>query len=137
MPTLAELMPSLAKVRSRAEPSTERQQAAVRAIGFVGDPSGLTLGQASALISAKVYAEGAMYVLIKRTDGYPHEQLAEANLAAFIVTDDKLRARAMEWNERRYARGYRGIPKPKQDEHLERVMDEADRLYKILLPYDF
>ena len=30
MPTLAELMPSLAKVKSRAEPSTERQQAAVR-----------------------------------------------------------------------------------------------------------
>ena len=136
MPELADLLSLLVKVTTRAEPSTERQIKAIRDIGFIGDPSCLTLGQASALISAKVYAEGAMFVLIKRTDEYPHEQLAEANLAAFIVRDDELRLRAMEWNERRYARGYRGTPQPKRDKHLERVMDEADRLYKVLLPYD-
>lgn len=131
MPTLTDLAPHLAKVEAGEGAPTPRQVEAVRGIGMAGDPSALTFAQASALLSARRYSEGVIHSLIGTMHGYGNERLIEANLTAFIIRDDKLRARAVAWNARSHARGSGDVPRPRRDEHFARVEAEASRLFAV------
>lgn len=111
--------------------ATERQAEALRKLGMVGGLDGLSFEQASAFLSAKAYAEGAIFSIIGRIDDYPGEKLIESMLMAFIVKDEALRARAIAWNKVRFSRRTtHAIPQPKRDEHFHRVRAEAERLLR-------
>jgi hypothetical protein len=112
--------------------ATERQAEALRALGAVGQIDGLSLEQASALLSAKAYGEGAIYAVLGTIDGYPGERLIEAKLMCFIIRDQQLRERAMAWNKVRFSRRTtHTIPQPKRDENFIRVRAEAERLIRL------
>lgn len=128
VPPLTSLLPYLAAVTDRPEPATPRQIEAIANMEFGGDVPPLTMGQAGAILSARRYAEGAIFELLGEMHRYRHERAIEAALAAFIIRDDGLRNRALAWNKRSYARGSAAVPKPKRDEHFMRVLAEARRL---------
>ena len=127
-----ELGPALARLGNPSgRAATERQVLALQRLGVEGDAAGLSFEQASAMLSAKAYAEGAIHSLIKMTDGYPAERRIEAELMAFVIGDDALRDRVVAWNKRRLARGTTGaVPMPKRDKHFARVQAEACRLLR-------
>ena len=130
-PLISELMPWLAKVvdPNRSGQATERQITSLRRTGLIGDPSQLTEAQAGALLSARRYAEGALQAMIP-LEGTEEEHLLLTALAAFIVRDDDLRERAIDWNFRSYRRhgGHTEIPQPKRDKNLLWVQEEAKRM---------
>jgi hypothetical protein len=127
-PSLAIVRPALADLKDGRAP-TQRQVDAVRRMHFRGDVAELEFGECSAILSARAYAEGAIYDLVGTTDQYPNERLIEAWLVVVILTRPSLRDRVLSWNRRSFARGgYSTAPRPKRDEHFVEVKEAARQL---------
>jgi len=88
-----------------------------------------TCDQASALLSARRYAEGIIHAEIGVMDGYENEQWIEAKLVEYIIKDPALRGRVMAWSARSFARGGAEVPRPKRDEHYAKVRDYLRELF--------
>lgn len=129
-PNDAELLKKLERLRDRRDPpATENQIRALSRLGLGAAAPSLTVRQASAVISAWRYAEGILLPILGTMHGYPGEREIEAELTRLILLDDDLMARAVDWSGRRFSRGTtHATPRPKRDEHFQRVAAEARRL---------
>lgn len=131
IPSLSGLSAALAQIpNGSGRIATENQIRAVRRLRM-GEPNGLSMEQASALLSAKRYSEGVIYAEIGEMDGYDDERLIEATLVDFIIGDPALRDRVIAWSARSFARGGADVPKPKKDEHYFRVQARLRELLDI------
>ena len=77
--------------------------------------------QASALLSARRYCEGILHAETGMMNGYPNERWIEAKAVDFIIRNPALRKRVIMWNNRSFGRGGAEVPRPKKDEHYEKI----------------
>lgn len=129
-PNDPQLLEKLEQLRDRRDPpASENQIRALRWLGLGAAAPSLTMRQASAVMSAWRYAEAVLLPILGTMQGYPGERAIETELTRFILLDDDLRTRAVDWSGRRFSRGTtHATPRPKRDEHFERVAAEARRL---------
>lgn len=115
----ADLRSCLADLDTEYE-ATTRQVAALARLGISGGDD-LSRTQASAVLSARDYAEGCAIHLFGQADGYAFEDQFEIETTLFILRDRALRDRAIRWNDHLYMNGGDIPSVPPGDEARERV----------------
>jgi hypothetical protein len=99
---------------------SERQAAALESLGFSGSDR-LMMKQATAILSARDYAEGCAMILFGAADGYAFEAELEQGATLFILQDRKRRDRAMRWNDQLFRSG-NDIPSPPPDDATRKAV---------------
>ena len=108
--------------------ATEMQRNSIERLALGRPPEDISFEQASAILSARSYAESVLNSM-----GLRHSfRLLQGNLIAFIVADRLLLERAIAWNDRSYARRSESAPAPRRDEHWKKLVAEARRLQSTL-----
>ena len=129
MPTLdslLDLLPDLKEPGGR--PATEMQRNAIERLALGRPPNDMSFEQASAILSARSYAEGVLNSM-----GLRHSfRVLQSNLIAYVVADRPLLERAIAWSDRSYARQSSSPPAPRRDEHWKKLIAEAQRLQSAL-----
>lgn len=100
--------------------ATARQVAALSRLGISGGDD-LSKAQASAVLSARDYAEGCAIHLFGQADDYAFEDEFEIETTLFILRDRSLRDRAIRWNDHLYMSGDDIPSVPPGDEAREKV----------------